>query len=61
MNTGISATNEEVQKASAFVRPLFTEIGKVVIGQAYLVFRGPMFRARMGDLVRAAYFVWDAP
>src|SRR6185295_2274665 len=39
MNTGISAINEEVQKASAFVRPLFAEIGKVVIGQAYLVER----------------------
>ena len=39
MNTGISAINEEVQKASAFVRPLLSEIGKVVIGQAYLVER----------------------
>src|SRR5687768_2988854 len=39
MNTGISAINEEVQKASAFVRPLMSEIGKVVIGQAYLVER----------------------
>ena len=39
MNTGISAINDEVQKASAFVRPLFNEIGKVVIGQNYLVFR----------------------
>src|SRR5215207_3281023 len=39
MNTGISAINEEVQKASAFVRPLLSEISKVVIGQAYLVER----------------------
>src|SRR6187401_3356718 len=39
MNTGISAINDEVQKASAFVRPLFSEIGKVVIGQSYLVER----------------------
>jgi MoxR-like ATPase len=39
MNTGISAINEEVQKASAFVRPLLNEIGKVVIGQTYLVER----------------------
>ena len=39
MNTGITAINDEVQKASAFVRPLFTEIGKVVIGQTYLVER----------------------
>ena len=39
MNTGISAINEEVQKASAFVRPLLSEIGKIVIGQNYLVER----------------------
>src|SRR6476469_3137512 len=39
MHTGISAINDEVQKASAFVRPLFNEIGQVVIGQTYLVER----------------------
>src|SRR6266704_5656903 len=39
MNTGISAINEEVQKASAFTRPLFAEIGKIIIGQSYLVER----------------------
>src|SRR5436853_7423529 len=39
MNTGITAINDEVQRASAFVRPLLNEIGKVVIGQAYLVER----------------------
>ena len=39
MNTGISAINDEVQRASAFVRPLFGEIGKIVIGQNYLVER----------------------
>src|SRR5215813_10119198 len=39
MNTGLTAINEEVQRASAFVRPLFTEIGKVIIGQSYLVER----------------------
>jgi MoxR-like ATPase len=39
MNTGISAINTAVQDASAFVRPLFNEIGKVVIGQNYLVER----------------------
>src|SRR5512132_102421 len=39
MNTGISAINEEVQRASAFVQPLFTEINKVIIGQKYLVER----------------------
>src|ERR1700679_3243261 len=39
MNTGISAINDEVQRASAFVRPLLGEIGKIVIGQNYLVER----------------------
>src|SRR5437773_3540139 len=39
MQSGISAINDEVQRASAFVRPLFNEIAKVVIGQAYLVER----------------------
>ncbi len=39
MQTGITAINDEVQKASAFVRPLFAEIGKVVIGQTYLIER----------------------
>ena len=39
MNTGITAINQEVEKASAFVHPLFAEIGKVVIGQTYLVER----------------------
>src|SRR6187401_1314665 len=39
MNTGISAINEEVQRASAFVRPLMSEISRVVIGQTYLVER----------------------
>src|SRR5579871_5814130 len=39
MNTGISAINDAVQESSAFVRPLFNEIGKVIIGQTYLVER----------------------
>ena len=39
MNTGITAINKEVQKAAAFVQPLFAEIGKVVVGQTYLVER----------------------
>src|SRR5881394_1164474 len=39
MNTGISAINQEVEQASAFTRPLFNEIGKIVIGQTYLVER----------------------
>src|SRR5437879_5896930 len=39
MNTGITAINEAVQEAGAFVRPLFAEIGKVIVGQTYLVER----------------------
>jgi len=39
MNTGITAINDEVQRTSAFIRPLFTEIAKVVVGQAYLIER----------------------
>lgn len=39
MNTGISAINQEVQQASAFVQPLFTELNKVIIGQRYLLER----------------------
>ncbi len=39
MQTGITAINEEVQQASAFVRPLFAEIGKVIVGQTYLIER----------------------
>ena len=39
MNTGINAINEAVKEASAFVRPLFNELGKVIVGQTYLVER----------------------
>src|SRR5438874_10936495 len=39
MNTGIGAINEAVQEAGSFVRPLFSELGKVIIGQTYLVER----------------------
>jgi MoxR-like ATPase len=39
MNTEINAINEAVQEAGAFVRPLFTEIGRVIVGQHYLVER----------------------
>src|SRR5678809_79858 len=39
MNTGISAINQAVQEAGAFVRPLFNEMSKVVVGQTYLVER----------------------
>jgi MoxR-like ATPase len=39
MSAGITAINQEVQQAAAFVRPLFGEINKVIIGQRYLVER----------------------
>src|SRR6202044_2813675 len=39
MNTGISAINEAVKDASAFTHPLFTELGKVIVGQHYLTER----------------------
>ena len=39
MNTGISAINDAVQEGGAFLRPLFNEIGKVIVGQTYLVER----------------------
>src|SRR6266403_913968 len=39
MNTGINAINEAVQEAGAFVCLLFNELGKVIIGQTYLVER----------------------
>ena len=39
MNAGITAINEEVERASAFVQPLLGEMGKVVIGQKMLVER----------------------
>jgi MoxR-like ATPase len=39
MHTGITAINAEVQRASAFVSPLLSEIGKVIVGQKYLVER----------------------
>jgi MoxR-like ATPase len=39
MNTGISAINDEVERASAFVQPLFQEINQVVVGQKYLLER----------------------
>ncbi len=39
MNTGISAINDAVKEAGAFVQPLFNELGKVIVGQTYLVER----------------------
>ena len=46
MNTGISAINEAVQESGAFVRPLFSELGKVIVGQRYLVERALIGLAR---------------
>jgi MoxR-like ATPase len=39
MNRGITAINDEVQRASAFLPRLFGEINKVIVGQKYLVER----------------------
>jgi MoxR-like ATPase len=39
MNTGLTAINQAVQNAAAFLRPLTNEMGKVVVGQTYLVER----------------------
>jgi MoxR-like ATPase len=39
MNTGISAINDAVKEAGAFTRPLFNELGKVIVGQSYLTER----------------------
>ncbi len=39
MSTGITAINEAVQKSGAFVHPLVAEMGKVIVGQTYLVER----------------------
>lgn len=36
MNTGLTAINDAVAEASAFVEPLMQEMNKVVIGQKYL-------------------------
>jgi len=39
MNTGISAINERVKEESAFIATLRAEIGKIIVGQNYLVDR----------------------
>ena len=39
MNTGISAINAEVQRTSAFIQPLISEVNKSVVGQKYLIER----------------------
>ena len=39
MDQGIAAINEQVKRASEFVRALVGEIGKVIVGQRYLIER----------------------
>ena len=39
MNIEISAINEEVRRAGAFVQPLFKELNRVIVGQKYLLDR----------------------
>jgi MoxR-like ATPase len=39
MSTGITAINAAVAEHSAFTRPLFNELSKVIVGQQYLVER----------------------
>jgi MoxR-like ATPase len=39
MNTSIQTINEAVQRSSSWVRPLQQEIGRVIVGQKYLVDR----------------------
>ncbi len=39
MNLEITALNNEVQQAAKFIEPLLAEVGKVIIGQKYLVER----------------------
>ena len=55
MNTGISAINEEVQRASAFVQPLFSEINKVIIGQKYLLDRLCIELLANGHVLSSSY------
>ncbi len=39
MNTDIKAINEKVQQESLFVQEIYQEIGKVIVGQRYLIAR----------------------
>ena len=39
MSTSIQAINESVQRASSWVKPLQQEIGRVIVGQKYLIDR----------------------
>ena len=55
MNTGISAINERVKEESAFIATLRAEIGKIIVGQNYLVDR-LYWRAR--DLCTSPLIAW---
>ncbi|MGC9036271.1 MAG: AAA family ATPase [Verrucomicrobiia bacterium] len=39
MKTGIAEINNEVARVGAFIKPLFNEVGKVIVGQTYLIER----------------------
>ncbi|MDA1277650.1 MAG: MoxR family ATPase [Verrucomicrobia bacterium] len=39
MSNGVSAINDAVRQASAFVQPLFNELNRVIVGQKYLLER----------------------
>ncbi len=39
MDQGIAAINEQVKRESEFVRALVAEIGRVIVGQQYLIDR----------------------
>lgn len=39
MSRGVTTINEEVREAGAFLKPLFAEINKVIVGQRYLLER----------------------
>ncbi len=39
MKTGAVEINDEVARAGAFIKPLFSEVSKVIIGQTYLIER----------------------
>jgi len=51
MSTGITAINEQVKEHSAFVAALRSEIGKVIVGQHYLIDRLMMGLLANGHLL----------
>ncbi|RKY38724.1 MAG: ATPase [Candidatus Omnitrophota bacterium] len=56
MEEGIRAINELVEKESAFVQEVFNEIGKVIVGQRYL-----LERLLIGLLVRGHILIEGVP